>query len=404
MSKEQQSFAEKYRAYKYEDIIGQDTAIKELENFLATFPKGKKAMILYGPAGTGKTTLALAAAKRHNLEILELNASDVRNRKKLEEVVSPAVTQQSLFKKGKLILMDEADGITGTDIGGVPELVKLIEETQFPMVLTCNDVWQTKMSPLRAKSKLVELKALSVLTIVDILKDVCQKEALKKESSFLMQIAIKSQGDVRAALNDLQSYSKSENLFVDVVEKRDVEESIFNILRQIFKERGDFLEAFDHTSLSLDEILLWIEENIPKEYKGESLLKAYLALANADVFRGRIYKNQSWRFLIYQNIFQSAGISYAKPTALPGFTKYERPKRVLKIWLHNQKVAKKKSIAIKFARLVHCSAKRAMRDFNLLMPIINKESVRAKLELSDEEVAFLENQKHNVLPSFEAIV
>lgn len=396
MNREKESFAEKYRAYTYEDIIGQDAAIKEIENFILTFPKGKKSLILYGPAGTGKTTLAIAAAKKHNVEILELNASDVRNRKKLEEVVSPAVTQQSLFKKGKLILMDEADGITGTDIGGVPELVKLIEETQFPMVLTCNDVWQTKMSPLRAKSKLVELKPLSLLTIVDILKDVCQKEKLQKESSFLMQIAIKSQGDVRAALNDLQSYSKSETIFVDTAEKRDVEDSIFNILKKIFKERGDFLEIFDHTSLSLDEILLWLEENIPKEYKGEALLKAYSALANADIFRGRIYKNQSWRFLIYQNAFQSAGISYAKPKALSGFTKYERPKRVLKIWIHNQKIAKKKSIAIKFARLVHCSAKRAMRDFNLLLPIINKESVRTKLDLSDEELAFLESHRPQV--------
>ena len=102
--------------------------------------------------------------------------------------------------------------------------------------------------------------------------------------------------------------------------------------------------------MSLDEIFLWLEENIPKEYKNETLAKAYIALGNADRFRGRIYKNQSWRFLVYQNIFQSAGISFTKSTEGEGFTKYERPKRILKIWLNNRKTAQKKTIAQKYAK------------------------------------------------------
>ena len=135
--------------------------------------------------------------------------------------------------------------------------------------------------------------------------------------------------------------------------------------------------------------MLWIEENIPKEYKNQSLANAYNALSNADVFRGRIYRNQTWRFLIYQNIFQSAGISFSKPESLSGFTSYERPKRILKIWLNNQKQVRKKSIAKKYAKFVHCSLRRVMRDFNLLKPIMNQESVITKLDLSEDEIDFL---------------
>ncbi len=140
----------------------------------------------------------------------------------------------------------------------------------------------------------------------------------------------------------------------------------------------------------MDEILLWLEENIPKEYKNEALANAYYALSKADVFRGRIYRNQSWRFLVYQNIFQSAGISYAKDKPKSSFTKYERPQRILKIWLNNTKMAKKKTISQKYARYVHCSTKRAMRDFPLIKKIIsqNPETIR-NLQLSDEEVDFL---------------
>jgi|SRR3989344_1750918 len=380
--------SEKYRAQKYADIWGQEKAVVEVKNFLKEFPK-RKALLLYGPAGTGKTSIVNAAAKENNLEIMELNSSDLRNRTKLEGVLKPAAEQMSLFKKGKIILMDEVDGVTGTDIGGIPELLRVIEITKHPIIMTCNDVWQTKLAPVRIKSKLVELKPLDFNTLIRILEKIANKEILKKDPYFLKQIAIKAQGDVRAAINDLQAYSDGEDILVDASERRDIEASIFNILRTIFKERGDFLNIFDTTSMSIDEIFLWLEENIPKEYKNETLARAYYALSNADLFRGRVYSNQSWRFLVYQNIFQSAGISYAKLVRSDGFTKYEKPKRVLKIWLHNQKTEKKKTIAKKYARLVHCSTKRIMRDFGVLKPILLKPAVQKQLKLSEEEISFL---------------
>ncbi|MEK7526447.1 MAG: AAA family ATPase, partial [Patescibacteria group bacterium] len=148
------TYAEKYRAKSYKEIIAQDDAVEKIKSFLLQFPK-KKALILHGPPGTGKTTLIHAAAKENNLEIFELNASDLRNRDKLESVLKPASIQQSLIKKGKIILMDELDGITGTDRGGIPELIRTLEITKYPIIMTCNDVWQSKLSPVRAKSKVV---------------------------------------------------------------------------------------------------------------------------------------------------------------------------------------------------------------------------------------------------------
>jgi len=384
------SLAEKYRAETYEELIGQETAIAEVTKFLKEFPKGrKKALLLYGPAGTGKTSLALIAAKVNDLEIMELNSSDLRNKSSLSETLAPAATQQSLFKKGKVILMDEVDGVTGTDRGGIPELIKTINITKFPIIMTCNDAWQSKLSPVRAKSKLVEMKALNIGSIVSILFRVAEKENMRKDPAFLKQIAIKSQGDLRAGINDLQAYSSGEALFIDTEEVRDVEESIFIILKKLFQEKDSFLGLFDKSRMSLDEILLWIEENIPKEYKNEALAKAYTALGNADRFRGRIYKNQSWRFLVYQNIFQSAGVSLAKAEPKEGFTKYERPKRILKIWLNNQRIAKKKTIARKYASMVHCSIKRALRDFSVLKPILKNPKIQEKLDLSPEEIDYL---------------
>lgn len=386
----QKAFIEKYRAKSFSEFVGLDSIITDIRKFYKEFPR-KKGLLLHGSAGTGKTSLAIALANENNLEIMELNASDLRNRAKLEQVLKPASEQQSLFNKGKILLMDEVDGVTGTDIGGIPELVRIINSSEFPIVMTCNDAWQTKLSPLRAVSKLVEVKPLPSSIIFEILIKITQIENIKADISIIQKIAIKSQGDVRAALNDLQSYASGGSILEHESERRDREDNIFNILKKLFKERGDFMDLFDSSRLSLDEILLWIEENIPKEYKNEALAKAYYELGNADRFRGRIYRNQSWRFLLYQNIFQSAGISYAKKTNLPGFTKYEPPKRVLKIWMHNQKTAKKKSIAKKYASLVHCSTRRALNDFPLIKMIMQKQTVQKQLKLSEEESKYLEN-------------
>lgn len=387
-----ESLAEKYRIKNTKDLVSQELAVEEVKTFLKQFPK-KRALLLHGPAGTGKTSLVTSIARENNCDVFELNASDLRNRSSMEQVLKPASEQRSLFQRGKILLMDEVDGVTGTDIGGIPELVRIIATTQYPLIMTCNDVWQSKLSPVRAKSKVVEMKALDKDKITKIVQMISEKEGLKKDPEFFSKIAAKAQGDVRAALNDLQSYASGETTLVDITEKRDVEDNIFNILRKIFKERGDFLELFDNTSLSLDEVFLWIEENIPKEYRNEALAKAYYALGNADVFRGRIYRNQSWRFLVYQNIFQSAGISYAKRLAMPGFTKYERPKRILKIWMNNQRTAQKKTIAKKYATLVHCSLARVMRDFHLLKPILAKSEVQKQLKMSDEEIDYLATAK-----------
>ena len=383
------NFAEKYRPTVLKDLIGQESAIQEVQKFLKEFPK-KKGIILHGPSGTGKTTLVHAIAKEHNLDIFELNSSDLRNRLKLEEILKPASLQQSLFKIGKILLMDEVDGVTGTDIGGVPELIRIIEKTAHPIIMTGNDIWDSKFSDLRPKCKLIEMKQLSVDNIVQVLNSIVKKEGFSENIHYLRQIAIKSQGDLRAALNDLQTYILTDQTNINFLEERNKKDSIFNILKKLFQERSDNLELFDNTKMSLDEILLWIEENIPREYKGRALAKAYLALAKADIFRGRIYRKQFWRFLVYQNIFQSAGISYAKDKPKVSFTKYERPQRILKIWLNNTITAKKKTISQKYAKFVHCSTHRAMQDFQVIKKIIASNPEIAKnLHLGDEEMEFV---------------
>ena len=396
---------EKYRATSFEEIKGQDITIQEITTFLKTFPM-KKALILNGPVGIGKTCLAIALAKEFNLELFELNASDLRNRSKLDEVLKPATAQKSLFKKGKLILMDEADGITASDRGGLPELLVLIEKTQHPIIITANDIWQRKFNLLRKKCHLINLKELKDEIVLEILIDVLEKEKIPDPEINLQTINIiakKSRGDIRAALNDLQTILElGQEAYISEEIEREKQESIFNALKNVFQNPTDktTISVFNNTKLDLNEILLWIEENIPLEYKGKALAKAYNSLSKADLFKGRIYRQQYWRFLVYQNFFLSAGISASTKLKNKKFIKYKKPSRILKIWLSNQKNAKKKSITIKYAKFTHMSKKKANKESFLFPLILKKKQTQKKLDLDEKEKKWLENKREGLIEKY----
>jgi len=381
---------EKYRVKTFEEIKGQDIAISEIKTFFKSFPR-KKAIILNGPAGTGKTSLTIALAREFNLELFELNASDLRNRSKLEEILKPATEQSSLFKKSKIILMDEADGITATDRGGLPELIALIEKTAFPIIITANDIWQQKFSLLRQKCNIINVKELKDSAILEILRSIIQKENITIKPEILSAIAKKSRGDVRSALNDLQiARDLGEDSLMSELHEREKEESIFNLLKVVFQSPTDhrITQIYDSTDMELNEIMLWVEENIPTEYSGKALCRAIECLSKADVFKGRIYRQQHWRFLVYQNFFLSAGISSATKLKSNKFTQYKRPSRILKIWLSNQKNAKKKSIVEKYSRETHMSKRKAMQE-SFLLPLILNKNAQIKLDLDEKEQDYL---------------
>ncbi|MFH1787396.1 MAG: replication factor C large subunit [archaeon] len=393
-------WTEKYRPKKFQEVEGQQEIIPKIKEFMASFNLKKnsgripkKTLVIHGSPGTGKTTLAYVIANEFNSEIFELNASDLRNKDKLREILKPAIEQRSLVKKSKIILIDEADGISGYyDRGGVMEMLSLIQLTSYPIIITANDIWSKKLSSLRKKSEMIQLKEINYKIIKDVLIKILRKENHFVDNDTITKIAIKSRGDLRAAINDLQSISKLDKSDSLDLDERNKEVDIFNALRLIFKGKptNETLKIFDSVNMNIDEIILWVEENIPAEYQGEELLKAYELLGKVDVFKGRIHRQQYWRFLVYENIFLSYGIASSKKNLKTKFTSYKKPTRILKIWLNNQRTIKKKSIAIKYAKYVHISIKRAMNEFPMIQQIIKSNpKIQQELKLSEEEVEYL---------------
>ncbi|MBN2367746.1 replication factor C large subunit [Candidatus Woesearchaeota archaeon] len=392
----------KYQPNNSSEIQGQNKAVEQLLGFVNNFKKGQAALI-YGPPGCGKTSAVHAIAKEMELEIIEVNASDARNADSIKAKIGPAISQMSLFSKGKLILVDELDGVSGnSDRGGLSELSKLIDKTNFPMVMTANDPWDKKFSTLRKKSEMIEFRTLAYPSVLAIMKNIAAKEEIEFDEDALTSLARRAGGDLRGAINDLQTLAGIDKKLtredVDELSGRRQKDTMINALMRIFKTTNPDVArpALQDVDEEVDDVFLWIDENLPKEYKkAEDLAKAYDNMSKADVFRGRIRRWQHWRYLVYIYDLLTAGIALSKKEKYPGFNKYTRTTRILKIWQYNQKNAKKKAIAEKIAEKTHTSRKNVINDtlpFVKLMFKNNKseaEKLAEYFDLDKAEVNYL---------------
>jgi len=392
----------KYSPEKIEEVIGQSSQMKILRFFIENYKTQKKnAVLIHGPAGCGKTSSVYALGEELGLEIVELNASDLRNKDQINSIVGAASQQMSLFGRSKLILIDELDGIAGRkDYGGIPALVKVIVDSAFPVVITANNPYDNKFSSVRNKSELLQFKELEADDVFEILKRVCEKENIKYEEDALKTIARRSAGDARGAVNDLEIIAilgEVSKKAVDELSERNKTETIINALMRILKTKDASiaLGAFDNVEEDLNQCMLWLDENMPKEYTNpKDLARAYDKLSKSDVFNGRIRRWQHWRFLVYVNQLMTAGVAVSKDEKYKQFVQYKPTGRILKMWWAKQKSMKKKAIAEKIALRTHTSTKEMVKNIDFYKVIFknNKEmadQIAEELDLAKEEVEWL---------------
>src|SRR5207247_10335923 len=114
----------KYRPGTSRDVAGNKTAIEKLRDWIDSWSEGrptKRAALLYGPAGVGKTTVSEALAQERGWDLVEINASDKRSGEILSKIAGLASTQSTLFRTARLILLGEVDGVNlREDHGAIP--------------------------------------------------------------------------------------------------------------------------------------------------------------------------------------------------------------------------------------------------------------------------------------------
>ncbi|MGN6560875.1 MAG: AAA family ATPase, partial [Candidatus Nitrosocosmicus sp.] len=169
-------WSEKYRIKNIDEFIGNEQSRTEVLKWLKNWIKGTKPLLIMGPPGTGKTSFILSMANYFNYDVVELNASDFRNKTNLESTVTPLLNNNSIFGKKLMLFLDEVDGISGReDTGGLTFLTSILKNSIIPIIMAANSK-NSKIKELIKLSKVVEFLPLSSFSSYLLLQSILFKE------------------------------------------------------------------------------------------------------------------------------------------------------------------------------------------------------------------------------------
>ena len=224
-----QLWTSKYAPTSVNQICGNKGAVEKIQSWLNGWPKahrydfqkkgadglgGYRAIIIHGPPGIGKTTAAHLAAKLAGYDILESNASDTRSKKLVESGLSEVLNNNSLLgyfasegkeidkhKKKIVLIMDEVDGMSAGDRGGVGALAKVCKKTDIPMILICNERKLPKMKPFDFVTLDIPFRRPTVEQVRSRIATICHREGLKLPMNVIDALIEGSNKDIRQIIN-----------------------------------------------------------------------------------------------------------------------------------------------------------------------------------------------------------
>lgn len=393
-------YTETYRPQKLEEIVGQPKALKELVSWFNTWPEQKKVAVLYGRAGVGKTSAVIAVANELNADLIELNASDQRNKDVIDRIVGNAATSSTLDGKKKIILLDEADNIYGReDKGGNQALSDIIDKTRNPIILIANEYWEIPPG-IRNKSKMIEFRTLLPASIVKVLRKVADTEGLEVSDEVLQEISSGVNGDLRAALNDLESVTGEK-----YYNPRDTRTSIFQALSSVFRlHSADVRKEFFNLDQEPRDVLLWIAENMPLVYEPKDTARAYYYLSRADIFLGRAFRNQYYKLWGYASDLMTSGVSVARESRYH-FQRFRSPSYFTALARSKKDRTMRKEIHQKISEKCHCSSSEA-GEYVIVMQALETNPEKAAglcrfFGLDEDEILYIFRKGEKVLKVLE---
>lgn len=351
----------KYAPKSLNDICGNKTLVARLQTWLSNWDSNYKkdfkypgkdgngifrAAMLSGPPGIGKTTTAHLVAKSLGYEVVEKNASDVRSKNQLNDNIKSLLggtsvnsyfehTKQELDNNKNLkkfvLIMDEVDGMSSGDRGGVGALTSFIRKTKTPIILICNERRIPKMRPFDRICLELSYRRPDARAVTPRLMAIAQKEKFKLDPSIIEQLTAISGGDLRLMINILNmSYHNNNGISRDNMNElkdsanKDVSIKIFDITAQLFngsiygeigsarfplwKKMELYFSEYQFTSLMIQENYLSCKpSNIPRGKTHLQLVsEAADDISNADILDRNIKTGeQLWGLLPAHAIMSS---------------------------------------------------------------------------------------------------
>ena len=326
-------WSDKHRPIAVRDMVGNEEPRAAVVTWLAKWKAGTKPLLLVGPPGVGKTTMAFLLAEQFGYDMIGLNASDVRSKSKISEILEPVLGNTAVTGKPVMIFIDEVDGIHGrSDYGGSAALVDIMKRTSVPIILAANDDTHDKMKPVTKAATTVRFRRVPPRLLRAYLEGVLQSEDAGSPDGpskrigygMLIKVVNRSRGDIRSMMNLAQSYATGFNPQTETPDDvlaaeravpaffgAESAEEAAGVLRRMQSDPREKIAAFYSsvvTSRGLDPAVM------------ARLLRI---ISDADVLYGRIMRTQNWRLLRYLDgtLLSMYGAAAATATVAAGKSK-----------------------------------------------------------------------------------
>ena len=381
----------KYKPNQPAQLIGNGAKIAELRKFLTTWEdvhlkgpevKGKdkpmKSVLISGAPGVGKSSAATIIAKQLGFEVVEVNASDTRGASgkdvkegvggKASNAIREMVTNRAVnFFTGKpkkmCLIMDEVDGMSGGDRGGVQELIACIKISKIPIICICNDKYNQKLKSLQNYTMDLPFVKPTKVQILKRMLKIAQDEGITMSEAAMEALIETCNNDIRQIINQLQMRRLTKQTFefddVKSLAKKDLDMGPFTAMDKLTNRDAGLLTVTERLNLVFqdsDLIPLFVQENYlqyrPFAARNDAerlqiVANAATCISHGDIMNRSVRMKQNWGLMPYANMVSSVMPASMVRGGRETFHEYERNFNRFPGWLG------KNSSAGKMKRLLH---------------------------------------------------